>query len=411
MPELLTIIFDIVADAITDTLTLIPFLYITYLAMEALEHSAAGFSERVVVRAGKAGPVLGGLLGALPQCGFSAMAATLYSGRVVTMGTVIAVFLSTSDEMLPVFISEGAPLEQILAIVGTKVLIGMVAGLIIDAIFRLVTHGRRENLRISDLCEQDGCECEDSSAIPSGPVLKDAEDSAKRRIEHDARLAYEADGLKKGLDAANGFKKTLDAADGLEKGSDKFDGFKKHLKLGNALRPLHSRYKGEHGHERENGYGYGHARGREHGYGHGHARGCEHSHGHASIWKSAFIHTVQVTVFIFIISLFLDSIITFVGEDALAQFMNQNAFLSIFASGLVGLIPNCAASVAISDLYLQGALGAPAMMAGLLIAAGVGILVLFRANRPVKNTVLIVSVLYLMGVGAGLLMQVAGIAF
>ncbi len=373
MPELIDVLLDILLDAFKDTLTLLPFLYVTYLAMEALEHSAAGFSERVVVRAGKAGPVLGGLLGALPQCGFSAMAATLYAGRVVTMGTVIAVFLSTSDEMLPIFISEGAPVEKILAIVGTKVLIGMVAGLIIDAAIRLITHGKHEKLRISDLCAQDGCDCEEIDKAPSGLEDAKAQGAPKRRGEPEAHRAYDADGELSGKDQAASDHKGTDHASSA------------HVDTGHACQSSHCHHH------------------------HGHSHG--HSHGHASIWKSALIHTVQVTVFIFLISLVLDAIIEFVGEDALAQFMNQNAFLSIFASGLIGLIPNCGASVAISDLYLQGALGAPAMMAGLLIGAGVGLLVLFRSNRPVKNTVLIISLLYAIGVGVGLIMQVLALGF
>lgn len=376
MSELIDALFDIILDAFKDTLTLIPFLYVTYLAMEALEHSAAGFSERVVVRAGKAGPVLGGLLGALPQCGFSAMAATLYAGRVVTMGTVIAVFLSTSDEMLPIFISEGAPVEKILAIVGTKVLIGMVAGLIIDAVIRLITHGKHEKLRISDLCAQDGCDCEEINEVSSGAEDAKAEGAAKRLVEQEAHRAYEADGEPSGKDHAGS-----EGADSNPKGSDHASAA--HVDSGHACYSFH----------------------RHHHDGH------SHSHGHVSIWKSALIHTVQVTVFIFLISLVLDGIIEFMGEDALAQFMNQNAFLSIFASGLIGLIPNCGASVAISDLYLQGALGAPAMMAGLLIGAGVGLLVLFRSNRPVKNTVFIISLLYAIGVGVGLVMQVLALGF
>lgn len=349
MPELLDTALDIFLDAFKDTLTLIPFLYLTYLAMEALEHSAAAFSERVVVKAGKAGPILGGLLGAMPQCGFSAMAAALYSGRVITMGTVIAVFLSTSDEMLPVFISEGAPIELILAIIGSKVIIGMAAGLLIDLCIRLCKGNRREKLRIHELCEQDQCDC----------------DTIDDKTNNDSSLAS---------------REVHECACGSEEGTDN--------------------HAAEHAGNTCCCHGHGHS------HGHGHA----HGHGHGSVWKSALIHTVQVTVFIFIISLILDSIITLVGEDALAAFMNQNALASIFASGLVGLIPNCAASVAISDLYLQGALGMPAMMAGLLVGAGVGLLVLFRANRPLKNTILVTCLLYAIGVSVGLLMYVFGIA-
>ena len=170
MQDMVTFIGEVVGESVQDTLVLMPFLYVTYLAMEWLEHSAQGFSERVILKAGKAGPILGALLGALPQCGFSAMGATLYSGRVVTLGTLIAVFLSTSDEMLPVFIANGAPVIQIVTILAFKVSIGMVAGLLVDLavrIFHIPTHSA---LRIHELCEQDHCGCDQLAQEPAQPT-------------------------------------------------------------------------------------------------------------------------------------------------------------------------------------------------------------------------------------------------
>lgn len=386
MSELLSTLLDVFLDAFKDTLTLIPFLFITYLAMEALEHSAAQFSERIVVRAGKAGPVLGSLLGALPQCGFSAMAATLYAGRVVTVGTVFAVFLSTSDEMLPVFISEGAPMGTILTIIGLKVLIGMVAGLFVDACVRLVRGNRQEKLRIHELCEQDRCECAaiEANANLGTPEVRSNADKADEK-DHPFLATSEASSSPSHESCAAQKRAVKTAAAFAYKN----DGFSPRAKN------CHHDYQGGHAHEGAENHACVHG-------------SCAHHHGHASIWKSALMHTVQVTLFIFLISLILDGIITFVGEDVLANFMNQNAVLSIFASGLVGLIPNCAASVAISDLYLQGALGTPAMMAGLLVGAGVGLLVLFRSNRPQRNNVAILGVLYAIGVAIGLVFYALG---
>lgn len=396
MPELLETLLDVFLDAFQDTLTLIPFLFITYLAMEALEHSAAQFSERVVVRAGKAGPVLGSLLGALPQCGFSAMAATLYAGRVVTVGTVFAVFLSTSDEMLPVFISEGAPIETILTIIGLKVLIGMIAGLLVDTLVRLVRGNYRDKLRIHELCVQDNCDCEaicgddyvlhldEHEDVEGKKERKGDQFSAQEATESSAHLSVKKDEVAQ--------KRAVEAAAAI---ACKDDGF------------VHQ--SAHHAHEAEGSHVKESSKDHIHDCSHGDCA-HHHGHGHGSIWKSALIHTVQVTLFIFLISLVLDGIITFVGEEALANFMNQNAVLSIFASGLVGLIPNCAASVAISDLYLQGALGTPAMMAGLLVGAGVGLLVLFRSNRPQKNNVAILGVLYAIGVAIGLVFYAIGFA-
>ena len=137
MEGFLHITEHVLGHAIADTLYLIPFLYLTYLFMEWLEHKTGNKTQEAIRHAGAAGPIVGALLGAVPQCGFSAVSATMYAGRVITLGTLFAVFLSTSDEMLPIFIAEQVPLPTILYIIGTKVVIGMVMGFIIDAVLRL----------------------------------------------------------------------------------------------------------------------------------------------------------------------------------------------------------------------------------------------------------------------------------
>ncbi|MDD3485415.1 MAG: putative manganese transporter, partial [Atopobiaceae bacterium] len=155
------IIIDALSDGVIDTLKLVPFLLATYVVMELLEHGASAASERFVRDAGHAGPVVGAVLGALPQCGFSAMAATLYAGRVVTLGTLLAVFLSTSDEMLPVFIASQAPLSTMAAILGSKVALGLVAGLAIDAVLRALHRAGDGHIHIHELCERAHCHCEE----------------------------------------------------------------------------------------------------------------------------------------------------------------------------------------------------------------------------------------------------------
>ena len=144
--------------SVADTLYLIPFLFVTYLAMEWLEHKTGGKTQEAIRHAGAAGPIVGAFLGVVPQCGFSAVAATLYAGRVITLGTLFAVFLSTSDEMLPIFLAEAVPGNTILSIMGAKVVIGMVMGFIVDAVLRLARRDK-ERLRIHELCEQDQCGC------------------------------------------------------------------------------------------------------------------------------------------------------------------------------------------------------------------------------------------------------------
>lgn len=332
--------------AFIDTLKLVPFLFVTYLAMEALEHYASSKSIAAVRRAGTAGPVIGALLGVVPQCGFSAAAATLYSARVITLGTLFAVFLSTSDEMLPIMIAAQAPAGFIAEVLAIKALCGLIAGFAIDVVLRL-RHHAVEAMRIRDLCERDHCGCGD-------------EDDALQ--EHGGGVAGRIDDRDGGH--LNGKESGAEAS----RASD------------------------------------GHDDAHSHDHSHGHA------HGFGAIAKSSLVHTLQVTLFIFLVSLALEIVIDGVGEDALASFISANSNLSVVVSAIVGLIPNCAASVVLTELYLEGALSTGAMLAGLLVSAGVGLLVLFRANRPMHENFLIVAGLVACGVVFGFIVGVFGIA-
>ena len=318
MEDITHLIGHVLEHSVEDTLYLIPFLFVTYLAMEWLEHKAGGKAEEAVRRAGAAGPVVGALVGVVPQCGFSAAAATLWAGRVITLGTLFAVFLSTSDEMLPIFLAEQVAPMTILKIMGVKLMIGMVMGFVVDAAIRLARRDR-EKLRIHELCERDRCHCNGDCET----------------CEQQPELAYDFE------------------------------------------------------HDEEH----------------------EHHHEGGSILRSALKHTLQVTVFIFIVTLVLDGALELVGEDALAAFLGSNPVLSVLGSALVGLIPNCAASVVIAQLYVEGALGAGAMMAGLLVSAGVGLLVLFRTNRRLRQNLIVLAGLWATGVFWGLIISAFGIAF
>lgn len=318
MEDITHLIGHVLEHSVEDTLYLIPFLFVTYLAMEWLEHKAGDKAEEAVRRAGAAGPVVGALVGIVPQCGFSAAAATLWAGRVITLGTLFAVFLSTSDEMLPIFLAEQVAPMTILKIMGVKLIIGMVMGFVVDAAIRLARRDR-EKLRIHELCERDHCHCNGDCET----------------CEQQPELAYDFE------------------------------------------------------HDEEH----------------------EHHHEGGSILRSALKHTVQVTVFIFVITLVLDGALELVGEDALAAFLGSNPVLSVLGSALVGLIPNCAASVVIAQLYVEGALGAGAMMAGLLVSAGVGLLVLFRTNRGLRQNLIVLAGLWATGVFWGLIISAFGIVF
>jgi hypothetical protein len=305
---------DVIADSLLDTLELVPFLFVTYLAMEALEHSTGGRMEGLVARAGHAGPVVGALLGAIPQCGFSAMAATLFSGGVVTAGTLVAVILSTSDEMVPVFLAHQEPMERLLSIMLLKVVVGMVVGLLVDAVLHAVRHVGTPRPHIHDLCERAHCHCEEDEG---------AEQTA-----------------------------------------------------GNVA----------HGHH-------------------------HHGHGRWAIVRSAAIHTVQVTGFILLITFLFGLLIEVLGEDSLAQILGSHPVRATFLAALVGLIPNCGASVAITELYLDGVLGAGPMVAGLLASGGVGLLVLFRTNSNVRQNVAVTAFVYAVGVIVGLVVSASGMLF
>ncbi|MBR2804576.1 MAG: arsenic efflux protein, partial [Eggerthellaceae bacterium] len=281
--------FDVLQDAFFDTLYLIPFLFVTYLFMEWLEHKTGSKAQEAIRRAGVGGPALGALLGVVPQCGFSAAASTLYAARVVTLGTLFAVFLSTSDEMLPIFIAEQVPLNVLFTVIGLKILIGMAFGFAVDAVMR-ATHRDHKHLHIHELCERDHCECNHGCEA----------------CEHNPELVYEHNDCDESC---------------------------------------------EHEH---------------------HHHDHSHDEGWGGIMRSALKHTIQVTVFVFLISIALNAVLAIVGEEALGEFLSANGILAVVGSAIVGLIPNCAASVAIAQLYIEGVLSFGAMMSGLLTAAGVG---------------------------------------
>lgn len=279
---------EMIADTLMDSVKLVPFLFLAYLAMEYLEHRTGEGAKKLIRWAGQenrihAGPVIGGLLGAVPQCGFSAAASNLYAGRVITLGTLIAVYLSTSDEMLPILISEKAPVKTILAILLSKAVIGMAAGIIIDVVIR--KKGKGNEPCIHDICEQEHCHCEQG------------------------------------------------------------------------------------------------------------------------IVRSALSHTAQIAGFILVVTFLLNLILYFAGEDVLANLILKRPVLGPVLAGIVGLIPNCAGSVVITQLYLQGAMGTGSALAGLLAGSGVGVLVLFRTNRDRRENLRILGLLYGIGVAAGIAVE------
>lgn len=278
---------EIVLDTVMDGIRLIPFLFFTYLAMEWLEHKTGDMTRQAVRRSGRFGPLFGAVAGAFPQCGFSAAGSSLYAGRVITLGTLFSIYLSTSDEMLPIMISEAVPVGLIGKTLLCKIAIGLIVGACIDMALR----GRRAERRSAFAGEED---------------------------------------------------------------------WNSHC----------SREKG--------------------------------------IVRSAAAHTLQVTLFILLITFLLNVLLHEVGEDALANLFLQYPVVGELTAGLIGLIPNCASSVMITQLYLQGILHFGAMLSGLLTGSGVGLLVLYRVNHNWKENALITAGLYAVGVVCGVAATAAG---
>ncbi len=289
---MLDFLTDIIVESGTDTIKLVPFLFLTYVLMEWLEHRTGSRTQAVIRRAGKAGPLFGGIIGVFPQCGFSAAASNLYSGGLITAGTLVAVFLSTSDEMLPIFISEAVPVGTILRVLATKVFIGIICGFLLDFLYHGILHRQIRYRNIHTMCESEHCKCEEGILI------------------------------------------------------------------------------------------------------------------------SAVRHTLQITVFIFLITLLLEALLEGVGENVLSALIFDRPVTGELIAGLVGLIPNCASSVVITQLYLENVIGTGPMMAGLLVNAGVGVLVLFRMNRRHRKQNLgILTFLYFAGVSWGILLDLFSINF
>ena len=274
---------DIIQDALLDTAKLIPYLFITFIIIELIEHKLD--NEKILKKSNKFGPIIGGILGALPQCGISTMASNLYANRVITIGTLIAIFLSTSDEMLPMMISRSANIKTILGIVFTKVIIGIILGLIIDRIYK--RKDEKVEKIIHNHCDEEHCHCEEEG-----------------------------------------------------------------------------------------------------------------------IFLSSFTHTIKIVLFILIINLVLNGIIYIIGEETLKNILINKNILVYFLSSLIGLIPNCASSIVITELYLQNMITIGTLFSGLLTGSGLGLLILFKTNKNLKENISILTTIYLIGVIVGFIIDI-----
>lgn len=275
---------DCIMDGLIDTIKIMPYLLIAFILLEIIEHKLNKKNSQILSKNKKYGPIIGGILGALPQCGFSAMASNLFSNRVITVGTLVAVFLSTSDEMLPIMISEHANIVVLLKIVLFKVIIGILVGLIIDLIYKNKSIEQINN--ISDMCEEEHCSCNKDGII-----------------------------------------------------------------------------------------------------------------------LSSIKHTIKISLFILIVNLLINIIIFKIGEDNLSNILLNKNIFTYFVASLIGLIPNCASSVIITELYLSKLITIGNLLSGLLTGSGLGILLLFKTNKNLKENLSILAIIYFIGVLTGIIVD------
>ena len=383
---------DCLLDAALDTLRLVPFLLVTYFALVALEYKAGAKTREVVARAGASGPAIGAMFGAVPQCGFSAAAAMLYAGRVITLGTLFAVFLSTSDEMLPLMIAQQADPGLMVQLVLLKVALGMVTGFLVDLAIRVLgikVQGMGAEFVGSN--EPEIFQLDSGSIIAIYPDGSATLDGDPFDLEALLAQANEEEGLSLEKIEA-GAKGQLEGETNVGKAAAESMGTSNSDDSDSSGRPVSSPapvFMGS--------CGPGCA--------------CGADMGWSGVVRETLVRSAEVTFFVLLVTLVLNLILGFAGEDALADAISAVPGLSIFVSALVGLIPNCAASVAITQLYLAGVLSMGATMAGLLVSAGIGLLVLFSANRSTKQNLAILAVLYVIGVAWGFVIDLLGIAF
>ncbi len=271
----------IILETLIDSLKLIPFLFIAFLIIELFEHKLSKKSLKLVEKSGKFGPFIAPFLGAFPQCGFSVLATNLYVTRIISLGTLIGIYLSTSDEMLPILISKNANLSIIVTIITIKIIIGIICGFIIDFIFL-----KYKKTKIDyHICKDSQCHCE---------------------------------------------------------------------------------------------------------------------HG---IIFSALKHTIYILSFIMIFNFTLNICFEYLGKEYIEKIFLNGSVLAPFISSLIGLIPNCGASIMITELYLNNVLSFGSMLSGLLTGSGIAILVLFKENKNIKENISILLLVYFIGALSGVIIN------
>lgn len=276
-------LLHILEHSLIDSLKTLPFLFGVYLLIEYIEHRSADKLGGALRKMGPFGAFGGAVLGSIPQCGFSVVASNLFSGRLISMGTLIAVFIATSDEAIPMLIANPESAGSLWKLILCKVVIAITVGLLVDLIAKTFGFTKDEE-PFHELCAH--CDCE-----------------------------------------------------------------------------------------------------------------------HHGILHSAIHHTVEIIIFIFIINLLLNGFMEFAGEETASKLLMTDSMFQPLIAALIGFIPNCATSVVLTQLYIEGVLSFGSIIAGLTTGAGVGLVVLFKTNRHIRQNLFIMGILYVAGSVSGLLIN------
>lgn len=308
-------LLDVLLDALVDSAKMVPLLFVIYVVIEIVENRFSGRMDRAVARAGKAGPAIGALAGSIPQCGFSVMGTALYNQRLVTIGTLIAIYVSTSDEAVPILLSDPSAASVVVPLLLVKIVLAIVFGYAVDAVFHRLNRPVLEHVRAYQAGEDDEShEHEFSETACCGHVLGDDADDRPRAL------------------------------------------------------------------------------------------------GPRELFVHPLRHTAKIFVFILVVSFLIGLLFELVGEDAIAAALAAHPVLQPVIAALVGLVPNCAASVAITEFYLKGVITFGSAVAGLCASGGLGILVLLKDGRGVRQGLGVIALLFVISVVSGLLVGALGVA-
>lgn len=276
---------EIFLDSLVDAAKLLPLLFVIYLLVEYTEHKNNSSMHKLFTKFQKTGPLLGAVFGTVPQCGFSVIASELFAKRAISLGTLIAIFIATSDEAIPILLAHPDRFYNMLALIGIKFVAAVIFGFLIDF------------------------------AVKTDIVTGETEE--------------------------------------------------------------------------------------EHHF-HGNCENCEDG-----VLKSAIVHSVKIFAFIFLVNIILGAVTEFLAP--LMQLITEHTLLQLVFSCLFGIIPNCAASVVLTELYIAGKIGFASLAGGLCTGAGVGLVVLFRRNRNQKQNLAILAAILAIGIASGLIIKLFGI--